>query len=134
MPDINPIVVSIKPHYFRVGDYCCIINDFPSEILLGLGFILICKSEIQQLTLAQPNSVKNYLERAITSFEYHKINKKLNKIDRNWESTIQIEREERQNLLDKEVIDILISLEKKYRNLRAGIVEYSPELSKLGLT
>ena len=47
---------------------------------------------------------------------------------------IQIEREERQNLLDKEVIDILISLEKKYCNLRAGIVEYSPELSKLGLT
>ena len=45
-PSLIPTNLSIIPHYFSVGDHQYFIVDFPIEICMGNGFILIIKTKM----------------------------------------------------------------------------------------
>ena len=62
------------------------------------------------------------------------MNYKVESLINEWNAVSKSERLHRLNSIDRQVTDILIHIEKKYRNLRTGEISFSPELSKLGLT
>ena len=39
--------VSIMPHYFSIGDYRCIITDFPHHIFVGEKYIPIAGPQMR---------------------------------------------------------------------------------------
>ena len=45
-PNMLPSSASMLPYYFGVEDHRCFILDFPKELFLGDGFILIHKPEM----------------------------------------------------------------------------------------
>ena len=55
---------SILLHYFRVGDHRCIIADFLREVFFGSQTISIVKAKMRRLSLSQPQSVTNYIQKA----------------------------------------------------------------------
>ena len=50
-----------------------------------------------------------------------------------WIQLSKVEWEEKLNKIDKEATELLISTEKKYYHLKAGVVSFSPKLLKARL-
>ena len=85
--------MSILLHYFRVGDHRCIIADFLREVFFGSQTISIIKAEMCRLSLSQPQSVTNYIQKAEQLLTYHKIDNKINAIKREWPHLTQLKKE-----------------------------------------
>ena len=64
----------------------------------------------------------------------HKIISKLSKLINEWQDLTYDNRESILNKADDQLYKIFIQAEKQCRKLRTGKVDYSPELSELGLT
>ena len=79
-PNLTPSSISVLLHYFSVGDHRCFIADFSKDLFFGEGTIPIVKAEMHRLSLSQPQSVTNYVEKAELLLTYHKIDKKINSI------------------------------------------------------
>ena len=100
---------------------------------MGDSFIPIKKLTMRRLVSSQLLAVANYLTKAALDFNHHKIKDKINKIIVNRDNTIPDERGIHLNKIEKEVSEILIEAKRKYHNLRARVVEYSPILLKARL-
>ena len=89
---------------------------------------------MKRLILSQKGSVNKYLEKVNILFYYHKIDKKIDKLKLKWNQIYQKYRSKRLNKIDNEYLSLLLSLEYKCHKLWAGAEEFSPGLSKAGLT
>ena len=125
--------MSILPHYFGVGDHKCIIVNFLREIFFRLQTIPIVKAKMHRLSLSQPQSVKNYIQKAEQLLTYHKIDQKINLIKRDWPHLTQLKKENQLNKIDTQIMELLLVSEKKCRSLRVGAVSFSPDLLRVGL-
>ena len=59
---------------------------------------------------------------------------KLLELEEKWPKLLVSQRESALNKIDKEAAELLLSAERQCRKLKIGVIAYSPELSKLGLT
>ena len=76
--------------------------------------------------------MKNYISISEELFEYYKIADKIDKLYEEWNLFSIEEWERKLNVLDLEITNLLIGT-KKYHKLRAEVVVFSLQLSKLGL-
>jgi len=76
-----PYTSSIALFYFGVGDYRYIIADFPKYYFFSKRYIPIVKSEMRRLSIAQPESVNNYLNRVEHLFQHYLLDKKIESIE-----------------------------------------------------
>jgi len=133
-PSLHPKSTSITPHFFGVGDHRTIIVDFDVESILGNGFIPFCPQKMRRLNTSNALATNNYIEKAEALFQHHRIMEKLESIEAEGENLSSEERQRKLNHIDKMATELLLSAERKCRNLRTGAVQFNPDLSKLGLT
>ena len=101
---------------------------------MGEGYILIVRAEMRKLTSSQLKAIANYLQTVEYLFKHDKIKKKINILISDWESHLIEVRESRLNKIYKEYNKTLLGAEQKCWSLRAGVIAFSPMLSKAGLT
>jgi len=103
------IVASIAPFWFSIGDHKAFIIDFPIDVILGKEFILIYRPQMHCLFLIQPRSIENYLQRVEQLFIEHKIEEKLENLDKSWGKLSRESCKLRLNRINKQVSEFLIS-------------------------
>ena len=74
-------VMSIASFYLGVGDHRIFVVDFPKDLIMGEGFVLLCKPSMRKLVSYQPKAVSNYLAQRKFLFTHYRIREKLDKID-----------------------------------------------------
>ena len=68
---------AIALYFFRVGNLRAIIVDFDANLILEPGFILFCLRKMRRLILLNDHAVRNYIHRAESLFNHHRIENKL---------------------------------------------------------
>ena len=87
----------------------------------------------RRLITSNATLVESYLSYSREKVAEHKIVPKLAKLISEWDSIPLNDREEMLNKINDQTYQIFTKAEKQCRKLRTGQVDYSPELSKLGL-
>ena len=77
-----PRAASIAPFHLGVEDHRIFVVDFPKDLIMGEGFVPLCKLSMRRLVSCQPKAVSNYLAQGEFLFTYYRIREKLDKIDR----------------------------------------------------
>ena len=132
-PNHLPQIVSILPHSFSVGDHHYFIVDFSRDLFFGDDYIPIARSNMRCLVLSQASKVNRYIQKVELLIHYYKINNKLQALKMNWNNIHSWVWKKRLDLIDKQTTELLLCAKWQYRNLRAGTIAFSPDLSKVGL-
>ena len=132
--DISVSACSFCPFNFGVGDHRIILVNLAKDCLFGAVSSNPYHSKMRSLISSNSASVDSYLSCTKEKIKLHKIIPKLNKLinessPSNPELSAAI-----LNQLDDQLHQIFTSAEKQCRKIRYGQVNFSPELSKLGLT
>ena len=80
MSNLLPYVTSILPHYFRVRDHRCFVADFTNMVFIEEESLPMVRVGMRWLSLVQPRSVKNYLEKVEQLIDLHRIEHKIQKL------------------------------------------------------
>ena len=84
---------------------------------MGDSLIPIVRPEMRRLVLSNKGVVKRHLSRAQSLFNHHNIDKKIKRLNENWDSSDQNQRGRELNKICEEFTSLLLSSEKKYRKL-----------------
>jgi hypothetical protein len=74
--------------------------------------------------------VKKYIKISLNLLQFYKIDKKLDKIEAEWDIEDNLSREVRLDILDMQVTDLLLQTEKKYRKLQTEEINFSLDVSR----
>jgi len=110
-----------------------VIVDLDKSNIFGSGSSSTLSTKIRWLISSNHSAVSLYLEYAKEKVNDHKTLLKINSLTTNWKLLLAMEREQALNKIDDQLYQIFTKAEKQYRKLRTGEVDYSPELSELGL-
>ena len=76
-------------------------------------------------------AVKKYNKNSLDLLQFYEIDKKLDKIEEDWENRDELSRAKKLDNIDIQVTSLLLHTEKRYRKLRIGEVNFSPKVSKI---
>ena len=74
--------------------------------------------------------MKKYIKISLNLLQFYKIDKKLDKIEAEWDIEDNLSREVRLDILDMQVTDLLLQTEKKYRKLQTEEINFSLDVSR----
>jgi len=77
--------------------------------------------------------VDRYIQKVESLLHHYRIDYKIQTLKSKWNDTDARVQKEKLDSIDKQNTELLLCTERQCRNLRAGAVAYSPNLSKVGL-
>ena len=89
---------------------------------------------MRRLTCENKAVVEKHNVKALDLLQFHKIDKKLDKIEEEQENIDDLSRVEKLDNIDAQVTGLLLHTKKRCRKLRTGEVNFSPEVSKAAKT
>ena len=132
--DVSVSACSFCPFNFGVGDHRIILVDLVKDNLFGAVPSNPYRPKMRRLISSNSASVDSYLSYTKEKIKLHKIIPKLNKLINESPPSHPERSATILNQLDDQLHQIFTSAEKQCRKIRCGQVDFSPELSKLGLT
>lgn len=132
--DISMSACNFYPFNLSAGDNRIILVDLVKECQFGSVPSTSYRPKMRRLISSNTTSISSYLSCTKEKIKLHEIILKLNELINESSSTNPEYSAETINQLDDQLHQIFTSAEKQCRKIRCGQVDFSPELSKSGLT
>ena len=117
-------------YVFSIEDYRVIIVDFNLRDIAGY-LVKIYYLEMRRLIEDNKLVVEEYNIKTLVLLTFHNIDKKLEKLEDNWDSLEELRRVVKLDMINKQVTRLLLYTKKECRKLMTEEVNFSPEVSKV---
>ena len=116
-----------------MGYYVIILVDLDKTSLFRYSSSFSLAMKRRRLVSSNSAAVESYLRYSNEKLKDNRIIQKLSKLIDDWPVLPSVDRDTIMNKIDDQLYQIFTKAEKQCRKLRTGEVDYSPELSDLGL-
>ena len=117
-------------HSFGTGDHRIITVDFNLRDAAGYR-VKIYYPEIRRLIGDNKLVAEKYDAKVLELLTFYDINKKLDKLENNWDSLEELRRVAKPDMINEQVTRLLLCTKKECRKLRTGEVNFFLEISKV---